>query len=153
MANQIIYWTLLAGTLVFVLWRGGQPERTAIVAWTAASLLSTGSVELRLGSYDSVQFGVFAIDIVLLAAFVWLALRADRVWPLWVTGFHLVGVLTHVAKVLKPDLHPWAYAIGQAGGGYLVLAAITIGTLRHSTRVRKSGPERSWKASYSRSAS
>jgi hypothetical protein len=144
MSNQVIYWTLLAATLAYVLARGGSIERLAILAWTIASILSAAAVVAKLGAYETLQFGVFAVDILLLAFLAWLALRADRFWPLWVTGFHLIGVLTHIAKAVVPDLHPWAYAVGQAAGGYLVLGTIAIGAARYRSRTIRSGAEASW---------
>lgn len=143
MSHQTIYWLLLALTLAFVWTRGGRPERLAILAWTVASILSLLAVIAGLGAYETVQFGVFIIDLALLAFFIWLSLTADRMWPLWITGFHLFGVLVHIAKALKPDLHPWAYAVGQAWGGYLIMATIAVGAARHSLRMKRSKPERS----------
>lgn len=107
-----------------------------MLAWTLASILSAAAVVGGLGAYETLQFGVFAVDLALLLFLLALTLRADRFWPLWVTGFHLVGVLTHVAKAIAADLHPWAYAVGQAAGGYLIIAAITAGAVRHHRRIR-----------------
>ena len=152
MPHQIFYWSLLSGLLALVWLRGGLPERLVASAWAVASILSTAAVVLRLGAYESLQFGVFMVDLALLGFLGWLSLKADRQWPLWVTGFHLVGVMTHIAKVLKPELHPWAYAVGQAGGGYLIMGTIALGTQRHWRRTRLTGPERSWRPSSAPSA-
>jgi hypothetical protein len=134
MSNQAFYWTLLVLAFVYVMVRGSAPERLAMSAWTLASLLSTAAVVSGLGAYETLQFGVFAVDIALLVFLIWLALRADRFWPLWVTGFHLLGVMTHIAKAITPDLHPWAYAVGQSIGGYLIIGAIVAGTARQHRR-------------------
>ena len=139
MPNQVAYWSLLALCCAYVLWRGGRPERQAIAAWTAASALSTAAVVAGIGAYETLQFGVLAVDLALLGFLVRLALRADRFWPLWVTGFHLVGVMTHLAKAMAPELHPWAYAVGQAAGGYLIMATITAGAMRHHARLIRRG--------------
>lgn len=145
MLHQFVYWILLAAMLSYSWLRGGPPEQLAACAWAIASLLSTAAVLLHLGGYETLQFGVFSVDVVLLVFLVCLSLKADRVWPLWITGFHLVGVMTHVAKALESDLHPWAYAVGQAGGGYLIMGTITAGAARHARRTRRNGPERSWR--------
>jgi hypothetical protein len=138
MSNQIVYWALLAVAFGYVMLRGGVPERRAMFAWTLASLLSTASVVAGFGAYATLQFGVFFVDVLLAAYFIWLSLRADRFWPLWVTGFHLIGVMTHIAKALLPDLHPWAYAVGQVAGGYLIIATIALGAARHHRRAKRS---------------
>jgi hypothetical protein len=136
MSNQTFYWGLLTLASAYVLLRGGKPERLAIAAWAVASMLSTAAVLSGFGNYETLQVGVFAVDLVLLAFLIWIALHADRFWPLWVTGFHTLGVMTHVAKALVPDLHPWAYAVGQVVGGYLIIGAIVLGTARHYRRTK-----------------
>lgn len=150
MSSQVFYWILLGAVLAFVWEAGGAPERMAAAAWALASILSAAAVVFQLGSYETLQVGVFGIDLALLVFLIWLSLRADRIWPLLMTGVHLFGVMTHVAKALKPDLHPWAYAVGQAGGSYIILATITVGAARHRWRVRQTGRERSWRGSSGR---
>jgi len=151
MSNQALYWVLLACAAFYVLWRGGTPERLAISGCAGGSILSAGTVWVGLGTYERLQFGILFVDLGLLAFFLWLALRADRYWPLWVSGFHSVGVMTHFAKALAPDLNPWAYAVGQAAGSYLIIAAIVAGTVRHRLRLARDGADNSWSRSSARS--
>jgi len=147
MSNQLLYWVLLAVSAAYVFWGGGSPERLAMLAWAIASILSTVAVVSGLGSYERLQSGVLVVDLVLLAFLVWLSIRSDRYWPLWMTGFHLLGVMTHLAKAMAPGLHPWAYAVGQAIGGYLIIATMVIGTRRHRKRLACHGADASWSSS------
>lgn len=151
MSNQTFYWILLALAAVYVLQRGGTPERLGMAAWVLASLLSTATVLAGLGDYERLQFGVLVVDLFLLAFLIWLSLRADRYWPLWMTGFHLLGVMTHIAKAMAPDLHPWAYAVGQAIGAYLIITTMVVATFRHRARLARQGADSSWSRSSSRS--
>lgn len=148
MDNQTLYWSLLALTGAYALVRGGVPERWAMAAWILASILSTAAVLLRLGTYETVQFGVLAIDVVLLAFLIGLSLKADRYWPLWMTGFHLWGIFAHLAKWLLPTLHPAAYAIGQAVGSYAIIGTMVLGTWKHRQRLTRRGVDNSWSGSF-----
>ncbi|MBB4101477.1 hypothetical protein [Sphingomonas kyeonggiensis] len=44
----------------------------------------------------------FAVDAVVLMALWWVALKADRWFPLWVAGFHVVTVTSHIASLFVP---------------------------------------------------
>lgn len=55
------------------------------------------------------MYPLLAIDLVCLFCFLALALRSDRLWPLWAAGFQLVAVLIHLATVWEIDIAPKAY--------------------------------------------
>lgn len=144
-----IYRALLLLGAIYVLARGSAPERIAMITVVVGSELTLLAVTFGIGTYDTAQYGVLAIDLVVLAIFGAIALRADRFWPLWLTGCHIIGVLAHLAKMLAPDLHPWAYAVALSFGGYLMIALIVVGTFRHQQRLKQSGADPSWSRSSS----
>lgn len=74
------------------------------------------------------QWAVFAVDLVLLVLLAGLALRSDRYWPLFITGFHLLNVLTHVGRILDSGMPRWAYHTAALIWGYLMIAALAVGT-------------------------
>ena len=86
--------------------RGGAPERIG------ATILSVGSVLTPChgiepgGSYGSVETGVFIVDVATLIAFLILALRARRFWPLWMTALQLIGTPGHLVKLADPEMIP-----------------------------------------------
>ena len=152
MANQIFYWTVLILCAAYILRRGGAPERVGIAILVVGSLASTAAATADYGArFQSVEAGMFAVDVAVLAAYLVLAIKAERFWPLWVTGFHSVGVATHGAMLVSPDVVPWAYAVGQALWGYPMLLAQVIGTRRHQQRLAQFGADRSWTSSSARS--
>jgi hypothetical protein len=87
---------------------------------------------------------VFAVDVACLLAFGALALAADRFWPLWITGIHLIGVATHTAKLVQPEVVPWVYGAIQALWSYPIIILMVIGTVRHQARLRRYGADTSW---------
>jgi hypothetical protein len=123
---QILYLGTLLATVALALWRGGWPERTAAVAVLAASFASPF---VQSDLFASPEYGILAVDLLLLGWLGALALATDRFWPLWATGFHLVGTVIHVARMVDPTVVPPAYALGQVFWSYPVLAALATGSL------------------------
>lgn len=149
MTLQLLYWIFLVLCSVYVLWKGGAPERTGIAIVIAASFLSALSVSHDASvRYGNMETGLFTVDVVALAAFVVLALRADRFWPLWITGIHLVGVATHTAKLVSPDVLPRIYSWIQGLWAYPIIILIVIGTIRHRKRLKRFGADNSWIGSF-----
>ena len=152
MTLQLLYWIYLILCSAYVLWRGGPPERIAMVIVIAASFLSAVTVSNDVTiRYGKVEYGLFLVDIAALVAFTLLALRADRFWPLWITGIHLVGVATHTAKLLSPDVLPLIYSWVQGLWAYPIIALIVVGTIRHRRRRKSFGADNSWIGSSARS--
>lgn len=46
---------------------------------------------------------VMVVDLLLLLGLYWVAIHSRRLWPLWVTGFHLITMTTHLAVLLAPN--------------------------------------------------
>jgi len=148
MSAQLIYWIFLLACSAYVLWKGGPPERLGIAIAIAASFLSAITVSHDLSvRYRHVETGLFTVDLVTLAAFAILALRSDRFWPLWITGIHLVGVATHTAKLLTPEVVPRVYSWIQGLWAYPIVLLIVIGAWRHQERLRRFGADNSWTGS------
>lgn len=115
---------LAAGCLVA--WRlGGRDEQLAafgFVVATAASNLANQHL------YASTETGVLAVDVMLMAGLLILALTSDRFWPLWAAAFHFVALLVHVGTLAQQSSFAWAYAIGLIFWSYAVIASLVVGT-------------------------
>ena len=110
------------------LWRGGKYERLAAFGLLAAWMLTF--VAYRTFAAKS-EPPILVVDLVLLALLVWIALKSPAYWPLLAAGFHLLAILTHVAKDLDRALGPWVYLSAQIIWGYLLAMAIGVGAWRH----------------------
>ncbi|MDT8280984.1 MAG: hypothetical protein RQ806_10620 [Erythrobacter sp.] len=137
--------------LALAIWRwGAAPERWLIVIFIAAMV-----VPVRVAGWagvDDIVFGSNAalyvtIDLLAGAAFVAVALNANRNYPLWIAGFQLVAISAHAVKGLVDTVSPIAYLILASGPSYCQLALIFAGFARHVTRTRQFGPYRDWRAS------
>ncbi len=135
--------------LALAIWRwGGAPERwligvfiaTMVVPYHAFNLLELGSS--TFGPFFWVYVG---IDLVAGAAFVGVALNANRNYPLWVAGFQLVAIGAHGVKLVVDSVSPMAYIIMVVGPSYCQLLLILTGFLRHISRTRRFGTYRDWR--------
>ena len=131
---------------------GGAPERIGAAAYT----LSVAATYLVLWSESSewrtLEFGVFIVDALVFVVFVFLALRASRFWPIWVSELLGLGLLGHVARWAGPTVIPWAYAVVLTIWSYPILAIIALGTFKHQQRLKRFGTDRSWSSFSPRSA-
>ena len=66
---------------------------------------------------------------VCLAAFLILALRAERYWPLWVAALQVIGTAGYFVKLADPDVIRRAYAFALAFWSYPMLLLIALGDL------------------------
>jgi hypothetical protein len=139
--NKYAFWLLLLLTCGYALWRGRKYEQLSAVICIVASV---GSVMLhyveRLG-YEGLQASDLVVDTLVLLAFVAIALRSDRFWPLWVAGLQLTISMSHVLKAIQPDLYPMAYAAAERFWSYPTLIIIAIGAWRQHRRTLASRRE------------
>lgn len=107
---------------------GKRPERIGAALVFGASMLTWLAQQFAGHNHVGFEAGIFAIDVVMLACLMVLALRVDRFWPLWAAGFHLIGVSTHAAVLANANTAPIAYAHALGIWGYAVLIALAAGT-------------------------
>lgn len=145
--SSIVYFALLAICWLYAWFKGGSPERLGATIILVGSLLSIALLSSPGGRFRSVEFGIFLVDVACLLAFLALALRADRFWPLWVTALQAVGIAGHAVKLVDPGTIPLAYAFVMALWSYPMLLLIVAGTWRHQQRLMRFGTDRSWSSS------
>ena len=151
MSINLVFLVLLVGGCGYALFRGGAPERAGAVIFGVGSVLTYVAVTLSPLRFRDVEVWVLAVDAATFAAFLVLALRAERFWPLWMTGLLGVGLVAHLAKLLSPGVVPWAYAVVLSVWSYPMLLLLVLGTRGHRKRLTKYGADRSWTTSFTRS--
>ncbi len=124
--------------------RGGPPERLAaaiIVGW----ILSDASYHLAFGpsGFERVDPVHLVLDGGELVAIVWLALRANRMWPLWAAAAQLICVSGHMAVLVSPEGMRRAYWALTQLPQYIQLIALVLGAVAHAKRFERIGPYRS----------
>lgn len=124
--------------------RGAAPERLGMGIVAANAILSYALVSSAAGRFQDVEFGIFAVDVAAFCGFIPLALRANRYWPIWVAALLGLGLLGHLAMMLRPLVIPWAYAVVLSMWSYPILALIAAGTHAHRRRLKRTGADPSW---------
>jgi hypothetical protein len=147
MAVNVYYLALLVATCVYAFLRGAAPERIGAAIIAANAILTFVAVSVSAVGYRDLEVGIFILDVLAFLAFVPLALRANRFWPIWVSGFLGLGVLGHLARWAGPEVIPWAYAVVLTIWSYPILAIIALGTFNHHQRVKRLGADPSWSIS------
>ena len=149
MAFEVILgFAMILAAAVFAVARGGPPERMAagiIVCWVITDV----SYHLVFGpsGFDAVDPVHLVLDGVELVAIVWLALRANRMWPLWAAAAQLICVSGHVAVLVSPEGMRRAYWAMTQLPPYIQLTALLLGAIAHARRYERIGPYRSWRFS------
>jgi hypothetical protein len=134
--RYIFYWALLLFIFGYACWRGRGEERIAASACLVATIVTVFVIPPVRERYLTMDASQLAIDIVMLATFVAIALRSDRFWPLWVAGLQLTMSLSHLMKAVDSELVPRAYAAAAVLWSYPILIIILVGTWRTSARNR-----------------
>jgi hypothetical protein len=134
MPRYLIFWGILLATCGYALLRGRKYEQLAAVICFIATVVSVMARAPLQQRYAGVEISDLIIDTAVLVAFVAIALRSDRFWPLWVAGLQLTISLSHVFKALDTSLVPTVYAAAERFWSYPTLIIIAVGTWRQQRR-------------------
>jgi DNA repair protein RadC len=129
--TQIVFLALFLAALTAAFGRGGRPERQG-GAMLLGAALATPLLQTRM--FTGVEYGIAAVDVLLLAALVWLAISSERRWSLFAAAFQAVGVLTHLARLKAGPVHGDAYAYLLVFWSYPVALALLWGSLVEARR-------------------
>lgn len=136
----MLFRLLLVAVILYALLRGGRDERIVALLCLAGVI----GTELLLPPPDQrfagMELGVMAVDLVLLAGFIAVALRSIRFWPLWVAGLQLTAAMSHLLKSIDTNLLPHAYGAALTFWSYPILLILAVGTWRHYRRRRADQP-------------
>jgi len=108
-----LFWLLTLVACGYAVALGGRSGRWAAALVIAASLLTIPATRLGQG-WEGPEALIFLVDLGLLAGLYHLSLRTDRYFPIWMTGFHLLAVLTHLSTLAAPDFTPQIYRAAES---------------------------------------
>jgi hypothetical protein len=127
-------------------WRGGAPERAGAAILFAAFLVD----EIYHMAAGPHQFEIFdpielAIDLLSLAAFGAVAVRANRLWPMVLAALQLMAVVGHLAASPELGMQRAYWAMTEPP---VLLGVITLffGLVAHLLRIRRLGPYPDWRS-------
>ena len=129
---------LLLLVALFALTKGGRPERHVafiLCGMFIANLVQAG-ISGRWTDYGEIPWFRVILDLAGFALILSVALRADRWWPLWVSGVQLLAVLAHLLHVVDASIPPLVYAVMERWPFWIAIAITGIGTLSYLRRAR-----------------
>ncbi|MDB5468716.1 MAG: hypothetical protein JWR84_276 [Caulobacter sp.] len=133
----IISFSITAAVTGLAVLKGGPPERLCGAFLFVACQVTYLIPDRR---WIDVQFAVMILDVFVLLVFVALALRADRWWPLWMSGLQGLAVIIHLAFWAQHRVISLTYSIALNIIGYAVLIPLLLGTLAYMQRRRPPSP-------------
>jgi hypothetical protein len=134
--HQYFFRALLILSCGYALWRGRSDERIVALVCLGATLASRLAFSPISVRYNSVETGLLIIDMAVLTSFIYVALRSQRFWPLWIAGLQLTSSMAHLMKAIDENLLPLAYGAAIALWSYPILIILAIGTWRGQRRDR-----------------
>jgi hypothetical protein len=138
--HNIVYWVFATCCCAYAAYYGERPERWGAAINIVASLLSVAASTAPSTRWVRLQYGVAAIDILVFASFLLIAIVARRTWAIWASGFLLAELWIHAVRLLSA-VPRWIYAALVVVWAYPALAALAIGTWqvhRRRTKARSS---------------
>lgn len=76
-----------------------------------------------------IEYGIFAVDLALLAVFVGLYLERRHRWLLFATAFQLLETLTHAARLIDIRIHSRSYQLTMLIWSIANLTAVFVGAM------------------------
>jgi hypothetical protein len=125
---------------VYALLAGGKAERRAAVILTLAwifTMLVRRPFAIR---YTTVEYGILAVDALMLAALLGVALTSTRRWPVWMAALQLISVITHLVRALYPTENWRGYQTILAVDSWLILALLAAATATRTPSIAKADP-------------
>jgi hypothetical protein len=127
---------LLVLVALYAVLRGRRDERHVgiiLVLGVLATELALPPVRQR---FAAIETNAMIVDVVVFAGFLWVALRSDRFWPLWIAGLQLTAILGHLMKAVDAALFARAYGAALVFWAYPMLLILAVGTWRSRRRAR-----------------
>ena len=104
-----IFWTMTLLCCGYAAVFGSEEGR-----WTALMMLLavvlTGIAEASTRSWNTTNFAVMLVDVLLCCGLGIRAFRSASLWPMWMTSAQLLAVLTHIASMLAGVFDQKIYA-------------------------------------------
>ena len=114
--------------VAFAFLKGDEPERVGggvYMLGLLASLLIQDDSQLY-----GPQWGLFAVDVILLVAYAALAWKSRRSWPVWASGLQSLAVMSHVLTMVDPRPPSAAFYAVVNLASYGILLALALGVHR-----------------------
>jgi len=132
-----VFRILLALVALYAFVRGRRDEQHIGIIFVIGVIASELVLPPIRERYETVETNLLLVDLAVFAGFLWVALRSDRFWPLWIAGLQLTAILGHVLKVVDIHLFARAYAAALFFWAWPMVFILAIGTWRSHRRAQR----------------
>lgn len=138
---------LLIGTAVlFAVRKGDEPERLAATILASELVLDVcNHYYFGDSTWFEVNPGHLVIDTWALLCFLWIAIHANRGWPLVMAALQLIVVAGHMTKLLEFEDSRRSYWVMTEVPPVCELIVVLLGTATHAARQRRIGAYHAWR--------
>jgi hypothetical protein len=143
----IILTSVALTVFLLAMWRGAGPERGgAAILFAGVAVDEVYHLAIGPARYDGLDPFELVLDLASLAGFVWLAIRANRLWPILAAALQLMAVTGHLASLLSDRGMQRAYWTMTEPPVLLSVVALGAGLLMHLLRERRLGVYPDWRS-------
>lgn len=126
----LVFWSLLAALVGLAYWRGRTDERLAAMVCLLGAMLTVWVGNNLHSDSSSFDIAAFLVDTAVFLAFLLIALRSTRFWPMWVAALQLTTTSVHLLMIISPDLPGQIFGAALAVWSYPILLLIGVGAWR-----------------------
>lgn len=144
LVQDLVFYGVFFATLAW----GAGPERMIAGTWLVFfEILPKLYRAIWSEGYQLEQVDLFyaSMDGIAAAVWVFVALYANRNYPLVIAAMQLLVMAAHLARGLIEIISPVAYATMMIAPGWIQLVILATGLARHVSRQRRYGPYREWR--------
>ncbi len=142
-----IGWAVSIGVILVAFWRGSIPEKivgAGIAGWHLADpIYHWLFTQPQFRHFDA---GHFVLDSILFGIVGGVALRANRLWPIFASAAQMIVITGHFSMLLGMDGMQRAYYAMTQLPFYVQLLALLAGTVAHNRRMKRIGRYRDWRS-------
>lgn len=128
--RQILYGILMWAVFVYALRRGAWAERLAAAGIIANAYLSFLLITPMSDRFKHLEAPVMLVDVALFVLLLFISLRSEKFWPLWLTAMHGLTTLAHFSPYV-PHMQPLGYWRAAASWSWPMLLVLAIGIRCH----------------------
>lgn len=127
MTNVIyLFWIFTILSCAYAWAYGGRDGRIGAGLFMLAVILTIPALAIDR-HWATTQWAVASVDILYLAGMYSLAMVSRSYWPIWVTGFHTITVITHLTTIFEVMFDPRIYSALSTFWVIPMLFAMTLG--------------------------
>jgi carbon starvation protein CstA len=129
-----IFIALILAAATYVVVVGDHDARVAILTLIGGSALSVLAVYASGQYFESANGLVASVDFLVLGIFLRQAMTSRRHWTLVLPALQLIVCITHVARLIAPDVIPRIYSAAQGHWSYYQIILVLAAAHMHGVR-------------------